>query len=99
MQDYTLTQNPLTVPKSVLHTLSRHDPMRATGQTADENNAILAMYLPDMCGELVAGRAELATLRLEVETLRRAQRSFGQKFAAFFGFPLLAAKRQLAGGL
>ncbi|KIC36525.1 hypothetical protein [Leisingera sp. ANG-M7] len=66
--DQTRTINlPLTpaeaVPNSVLRDLAHSDPLRAMGQISDEHQAILSMYLPDICGELIAARAELATLR------------------------------------
>ena len=70
--------SPLPVPNVILAELSRHDPMRAVGEASDRNNAILSMYLPDMCGELVSSRAELEILREEV----RAQRARKQGFAA-----------------
>lgn len=93
---------PDPVPSSVLFQLSRHDPMRDTGQASDENNALLSMYLPDLCGELVTNRAELDLLRREVSALRSAQRTVGEKLASFFGFTRTAANAstaQIARGL
>ena len=66
--DQTTTINlPLTpaesVPSSVLRDLAQTDPMRALGVISDQHQAMLSMYLPDICGELIAARAELAALR------------------------------------
>lgn len=56
--------NPVeAVPNSVLRDLASDDPMRAIGSISEEDQAILAMYLPDICGELIALRAEVASLR------------------------------------
>lgn len=84
--------NPDPVPNRVLAQLSRHDPMRDTGQHSDENNALLSMYLLDLCGELATGRAELVLLRRENARLKRAQRTFRQKFADLFRFTRATSK-------
>jgi hypothetical protein len=78
------TTKPDPVPNRVLAQLSRHDPMRDTGQLSDENNALLSMYLTDLCGETVTNRAEIVLLRRENARLQRAQRTFGQKCADLF---------------
>lgn len=90
------TVKPDAVPNSVLAQLSRHDPMRDTGQASDENNALLSMYLPDLCGELVTGRAELVLMRRENARLKRAQRTFRQKCADLFRFSRTDPKRSAA---
>ncbi|SEP28749.1 hypothetical protein SAMN04490248_1842 [Salinihabitans flavidus] len=44
------------VPDAVLRDLAHGGPERATGEFTPEDAALLAMYLPDICGELLARR-------------------------------------------
>jgi hypothetical protein len=45
------------VPCSALRDLAMGDPMRQMGEMSEEHQAMLAMYLPEICGELLAYRA------------------------------------------
>jgi hypothetical protein len=89
---------PVPVPNSVLVQLSRHDPMRAVGEASAQNKAILSMYLPDMCGEMVANRAELEILREEVRAQRARKQGFAASLAARLSSLALPCRR-LARGL
>lgn len=89
---------PVSVPNSALVQLSRHDPMRDFGEASDQNNAILSMYLPDMCGELVSSRAELEILREEVRAQRARKQGFAASLAARLS-SLVLPSRHLARGL
>lgn len=44
------------VPDTILRELAEGDPMRAMGTISEEHQAMLAMYLPEICGELLAHR-------------------------------------------
>ena len=54
------SQNPLTpremVPDDVLRDLAKISPEREKGELSEEHTTILAMYLPEICGELLAHR-------------------------------------------
>lgn len=45
------------VPDSVLRDLATEDPGRQLGELSAMHQTILAMYLPEICGELLAHRA------------------------------------------
>jgi len=45
------------VPNSVLRELALGDPLRQMGELSAEHQAMLSMYLPEICGELLAYRA------------------------------------------
>ena len=45
------------IPDIALRQLARHQPCRDQGALSEEDQAILSMYLPDLCGELLALRA------------------------------------------
>lgn len=45
------------VSDDMLRQLARIDPDRAVGEISAQDQAILSMYLPDICGELLAFRA------------------------------------------
>lgn len=47
------------VSDDMLRDLARVDPDRALGEISTEDQAILSMYLPDICGELIARRAAM----------------------------------------
>jgi len=45
------------VPETVLRDLAKDDPLRAVGEISVEHQVILATYLPEICGELIALRS------------------------------------------
>lgn len=57
-------QKPLSttemVPNSVLRDLALGDPQRQAGELSAADQSILSMYLPEICGELLAYRAAAA---------------------------------------
>ncbi|GLQ26110.1 hypothetical protein [Sulfitobacter pacificus] len=59
----SMPAQPLTpcelVSDDMLRTLARIDESRAVGEISAEDQSILAMYLPDICGELIARRAAM----------------------------------------
>lgn len=48
------------VPNTVLRELAQGDPQRQMGELSAEHQAMLSMYLPEICGELLAYRAAAA---------------------------------------
>lgn len=45
------------VPDIALRALAKGDPARQVGEISTQDQSVLAMYLPDICGELLAYRA------------------------------------------
>ncbi len=72
------------VTDEMLRHLGRHDPVRDRGEISPGDQIILAMILPDLCGELLARRGAALTIvhlpgedQLNLKAARKILRSEG----------------------